>query len=130
MTAAAASTRRAAEHATLELPFRVPAKEWFTIREVAALTGLSDTTVEAIFDKAKEEKRGELFGHEHNGGAGARMTKRIPRVFVVAYLVRTATYDTDALVDCLLGACRGLSREQMHRLHSGLGLYLDQGRHS
>lgn len=126
MTASPASVRKAAAHATLELPFRIPAKEWFSLSEAAALCGMGETFMEKLFDAAAEEKKGEIFGHRHNAGAGARMTKRIPRLFVVAYLVKTATYDNDALVDCLIAAVRHCSPEQKRRIHSALGLYLEK----
>lgn len=121
-----ASVRHAAARATLELPFRVPAKEWFSLGEAAAICGMSETFMEKLFDAAEEHGKGEMFGHKHNAGAGARMTKRIPRLFVVAYLVRTATYDNDTLVDCLTAALRHCSREQQRRLHAALGLFLEK----
>jgi len=124
--AAPVSVRRAAEKATLELPFKIPAKEWFSLGEAAALCGMGETFMEKLFDSAAEHGRGEIFGHRHNAGAGARMTKRIPRIFVVAYMLKTATYDNDALVDCVTAALRTCSREQQRRVHSALGLFLDK----
>lgn len=120
-----ASVRQAAARATLELPFRVPAREWFSLAQAAALCGMSETFMEKLFDTAAEKGEGEIFGHRHNAGAGERMTKRIPRVFVVSYLVKTATYDNDALVDCLIGALRQCSPEQQRRVHTTLGLFLE-----
>jgi hypothetical protein len=124
--AAPVSTRRAAAQATLELPFRIPAKEWFSLGEAAALCGMGESFMEKLFDAAAEKGEGEIFGHRHNAGAGARMTKRIPRLFLVAYLLKTATYDNDALVDCLIGSLRHCSRDQQHRIHSALGLFLEK----
>lgn len=89
-----ASLRRSAERATLELPFRIPAKEWFTLREAAELMGLSESFVEKLYDGGSQ-----LAGHNHNAGAGVRMSKRVPRVWLVAYLTRTATYDDASLAD-------------------------------
>jgi len=88
--------RRAAERATLELPFRIPAKEMFTLREAAAIMGLSESFVEKLYDGGTQ-----LGGHSHNAGTGARMTKRIPRVWLVAYMIRTASYDDTSLGDAL-----------------------------
>lgn len=90
--------RRSAERATLELPFRIPAKEMFTLREAAAIMGLSESFVEKLYDAGVQ-----LAGHSHNAGTGARMTKRIPRVWLVAYMIRTAHYDDASLADALLG---------------------------
>lgn len=121
---ATASVRRAAEKSTLELPFRIPAKEWFSLREAASICGMGETFVETLFNAASDQRRGELFGHEHNAGKGARMTKRIPRIFLVAYLIKTATYDNDALVDCLVGCLQTCSRTQQARVYQSLGRWL------
>lgn len=125
-----ATVRRAAERSTLELPVRIPAKDWFSLAEAAALCGMGESYMEKLFDAAEAEGRGQIFGHKHNAGTGARHTKRIPRLFLVAYLLRTATYDNDGLVDCLLGSLRHLSRAQMQRVHAGLTLYLDRNLHN
>ncbi len=127
MTAAApSSVRKAAASATLELPFRIPAKEWFSLGEAATLCGMRETFMEKLFDTATEKGEGAIFGHRHNAGAGARMTKRIPRVFVIAYMLRTATYDNDAVVDCLIAGLRQCSPDQQRRVHSTLGLFLEK----
>ncbi len=122
--AAPASVRKAAEKSTLELPFQIPAKEWFSVREAAAVCGMGETFMESLFDAARDQKKGEVFGHEHNAGNGARMTKRIPRVFIVAYLIKTATYDNEALVDCLLSSLKCCSRAQQARVYHSLGRWL------
>lgn len=88
---------RAAAEATLHLPFTVPAKEWFTPAEAARVLGLSERFIEKLYDEGTQ-----LAGHSHNGGDGLRMTKRIPRVWLVAYAVKTATYDDASLADALL----------------------------
>ncbi|HEX2860704.1 MAG TPA: hypothetical protein VHN79_03650 [Lacunisphaera sp.] len=121
-----APVRKAAAKATLDLPFHIPAKEWFTLGEAAALCGMGESFMEKLFDAAAENGRGEIFGHRHNAGLGARMTKRVPRLFLVAYMVKTATYDNDALVDCVIASLRHCSREQQHRVHSALGLFLER----
>lgn len=122
----AAPVRHAAAKATLELPFSIPAKEWFSLAEAAGLCGMGETFMEKLFDAADENGKGEIFGHKHNAGTGARNTKRIPRVFVVAYMIKTATYDNDALVDCLVACLRNCSREQKRRVHAALGLFLEK----
>ena len=109
-----ASTRRAAAAATLHLPFRVPAKEFLTIREVAALTELSVSAVEKLYDQ------GQLSGHSHNGGAGVRDTKRILRTAVVAYMIRTADYCDDSLADLLASCLRSLAEQHLVGLQGAI----------
>jgi hypothetical protein len=80
----------------LHLPFRIPAKDWFGPREAGVVLGLSERTIEELYDK------GTLSGHRHNAGDGKRMTKRIPRAWLVAYAIRTADYDDAAMLDAFL----------------------------
>jgi hypothetical protein len=94
-----ASVRHAAAKATMELPFRLLDKEWFTLQEAAHLSGMGETFIEKKFDEGRQ-----LSGHVHNAGAGQRMTKRIPRIWLVNYLVTTARYDEASLIAALL-AC-------------------------
>jgi hypothetical protein len=125
MTAAPALPRlpaapsRAAARATLELPFRIPAKEMFSLKEAAAVLGTSESFAEKLFDAGRE-----LSGHEYNAGAGLRMTKRIPRAWLVAYMLRTAKYDNDALVDALVAALRSCGLEQQRRVQTALDRFL------
>ena len=98
-----ASVRRAAAQQTLELPFRVPAQDWFTLRQAGAVLGLAESTVEKLYDK------GELTGHSHNAGRGERDHKRVLRVSLLAYALRTADYDDASLDDALLAALKPLS---------------------
>jgi hypothetical protein len=62
----------------------------------------------------------QLSGHVHNGGRGARLTKRIPRVWVAAYIVSTARYDVDTLIDAFIGAARQFSPELQRRIGAEL----------
>ena len=110
-----------AREALLELPFPIPAKGMFSLREAADVLGVSESFVEKLYDAGRE-----LSGHEHNAGAGLRMTKRIPRVWLVAYMVRTARYDNEALVNALIAALRSCSRDQQRRVHAALGLFLER----
>ena len=95
-----AFVRQAAAKSTLHLPFRLPAKEWFTIQEAAALCGMSENYVEKKYDEGKL-----LSGHNHSGGRGVRATKRIPQVWMIAFMISTAEYSdpdlTEALIACL-----------------------------
>jgi len=115
-----APVRRAAEKATLELPFKIPAREWFSLRGAGEVLGLSESTVEKLYD------RGQLTGHSHNAGRGERVHKRVLRVSLLAYALRTADYkDNDSLVDSLCSSLHQCSREQQRRVHNALGLFLE-----
>jgi hypothetical protein len=114
--AAPAAVRQAAAKATLTLPFAIPAKDHLTIAEAATACGMGSTFIEEKFDKAEAEGRGDLAGHKHNAGQGKRHSKRIPRIFVVAYMIKTATYTDESLLDCLIGCIRHLPRESLLRL--------------
>jgi hypothetical protein len=94
-----ASIRRRAAEQTLELPFPIPDRAWFSLKMAGGVLNLAESTVEKLYDK------GELTGHSHNAGRGLRDHKRILRVSLLAYAIKTADYTNeslgDALVDCL-----------------------------
>jgi hypothetical protein len=105
-----ATVRRAAEQATMELPFRVPHKEWFSQREAGAVLGLSESAVEKLYDS------GALTGHSHNAAKGERYAKRILRVSLIAYAIRTADYTEESLTDALLGCLPHLPAPALLRI--------------
>lgn len=105
-----AATRRSAEQATLELPFRVPPQEWFTLQQAGKVLDLGESAVEKLYDK------GELTGHSHNAATGQRFTKRVLRVTLIAYLIRTADYTEDSLCDALIGCLRHLPLSMLQRV--------------
>lgn len=107
----------AAARSTYELPFAVPDKEWFTIAETARAAGMSERYTEDAFDEGKI-----LSGHLHNakGAEGARMTKRIPRVWLIAFLATTAAYELPTLADALERGLRNLSTELLLRLRGAI----------
>lgn len=107
MPAVAANVRRAAAQDTLELPFRVPPQDWFTLRQAGAVLGLAESTVEKLYD------RGELTGHSHNAGRGEREHKRILRSSLLAYALRTADYDDASLDEAFVNALRPLSAARL-----------------
>lgn len=111
--ALSAPIRHEAAKATLELPFAIPAKEWFSLGEAAALSGMSESYVEKKYDEGTE-----LSGHNHNGGAALRATKRIPRVWLVRWLIATAQYDDPSLADALISALRRLPAASLLRVAS------------
>lgn len=88
----AAPVRHAAARATLTLPFRVPTKEAITIAELAGFTGMGATFIEEQFDAGKN-----LSGYRFNGGEGKRHSKRIPRAWAVAFIVKHADWDDETL---------------------------------
>ena len=76
---------------------------------------MSDRYVEEAFDVGRL-----LNGHVHNsrGPEGARMTKRIPRAWVIAFLAQTARYELADLADALERGLRHFSTEMLVRLHA------------
>ncbi len=106
-----APVRHSAARATLELPFSIPAKEMFSLREAAGIMHLSESFVEKLFDQGAQ-----LSGHCHNAGRGERMTKRIPRVWLVTYMIKTAHYDDSSLGDALLACLPKLPPLTLHRI--------------
>jgi hypothetical protein len=110
--------RQAAAAATFALPFALPeGREWFSVHQVAELSGMSDRYVEEAFDAGRI-----LSGHVHNsrGLDGARMTKRIPRAWVIAFLAETARYELTDLADALERGLRNYSVELLLRLRGAL----------
>ena len=109
------TVRLSAAAATFALPFALPEKPWFTIPEVAAISGMSTRYVEEAFDAGLL-----INGHVHNsrGPEGARMTKRIPRAWVIAFLAQTARYELQDLADALERGMRHFSTELLVRLHA------------
>lgn len=106
-----APVRLSAAKATLELPFRIPAKEWFSLREVGVISGMSESYVEKKFDEHTD-----LSGHVHNGGSGIRETKRVPRVWLISFLISTARYDDPSLGDALISCLKYLSAPILLRI--------------
>lgn len=72
----------------LDFDFMLGVRKQFRVRDAAEILGLSVSFVEKLFDEGRQ-----LSGHEHNGGAGKRQTKTIPREWMAAYLLKTARYD-------------------------------------
>jgi len=97
--ALSASVRRSAAKATLTLPFRIPLKDAFTIREVAELCGMKETFVEERFDAGVD-----LAGFKFPGTTGKRHSKRIPYAWAVAFYVKHATWDDESIADAYV-AC-------------------------
>ena len=83
-----------------EFDWLVPSKRWFNLREIAAITGLCESTIEKFYDDGRL-----LSGHSYCTGAGLRFAKRVPRSSVISFLVKTADYDAEtklqAFTSCL-----------------------------
>jgi len=109
--ALSASVRKSAADATLALPFRVPPKDVFTIREVATLCGMKETFVEEQFDGGHE-----LAGFKFNGGAGKRHSKRIPRALLIPFLIKHATWTDDSLLDAYVSVLPHLPAPTLLRI--------------
>lgn len=105
-----AKLRTAAARDTLSLPFRIPPKEWFTLRESGSVLGLSESMAEKLYDL------GDLTGHSHNAGRGERHHKRVLRISLVAYAIRTADYSDDSLAEALVAALPHLPRATLLQL--------------
>jgi len=97
MSIVPASIRKAGARATLALPFRIPPQDFFTLRQAGAVLGLSETSVETLYDN------GKLTGHTHAiSGEGQRKHKRVLRASLVAYAQSTADYTDDSFCDALV----------------------------
>lgn len=100
----------------MELPFRLPLKDWFTLREAASLCGMSESYLEKKFDEGTQ-----LNGHVHNAGTGQRVSKRIPRAWLVVFMVSTSRYDVDSLADAYVAAAKHFEPATLRRVIHGLG---------
>ncbi len=103
-----AQVRRAAAHATLSFDWLVPAKPWFTPREVGNLVGMSDCFIEKLLDEGRQ-----IAGHEYNGGAGKKFSKRVPRAFVINLLIKSARYDAETKLEAFLSCLREFSQQEL-----------------
>lgn len=120
--AISSNIRKAAERETLTLPFRVPPQETFTIAQLSALCGMKSTFVEEQFDAGKT-----LAGFEFCGGAGLRHSKRIPRAWAVAFLVRHATWTDESLTDAYVACLAHLPAEALLRIQQTTTRLLAEG---
>ena len=101
-----------AEDGAARFDFLMPAnRQWFRLREVADLIGMGETFVEKLYDEGTQ-----LTGHEYNAGTGQRMTKRIPRAFVIALLLKTARYDGDAKLQMFLSCLNEFSPDRLRQI--------------
>lgn len=67
--------------------FIVPRKEWHTPEEVAGYIGMGQSFVYELIEA------GKLDAHGHNAGEDLKLRRRIHRVAIIAYLLKTANYE-------------------------------------
>ncbi|KAF0093449.1 MAG: Uncharacterized protein E1N59_2850 [Puniceicoccaceae bacterium 5H] len=108
-----------------QFDYLLPAgKEWFGVKEAAAILDLSPGFVRDAFDM------GKLCGHAHNGSAAKgreqRYERRIPREFLILYLIETANYDTGSAVQRHLEALRRRSLPELIQIQSGIRAIIQQ----
>lgn len=95
---------------------RLPAGDHVTAKDIAAATGWSERTIlDAIAN-------GKIHGFAANArakrGQEVITRKRIPRECAILYMVKTATFDADSLVDDLFYCLDRLDRHSLARVHA------------
>jgi hypothetical protein len=84
-----------------------PAKEWFTVKEVAALLGRTDQFVRDLLEHRR------ILGHAlYARGDATRKSHQVHRSAVELYLLETANFRPTEYVQRLLQLLRQLPREQ------------------
>lgn len=97
--------------AAADFDWLVPSKRWFNLREVAAITGLGESTVEKFYDEGRL-----LSGHSYCAGAGIRFSKRVPRSSVISFLVKTADYDAEMKLQAFTSCLPELTSAQLRQV--------------
>lgn len=111
MSRLVANVRHAAARDTLQFDWLLGERQWWTFKAIESVTGLSDSFVEKLWDDAQHDLH--IAGHEYNAGKGQRMTKRVPRAFVVTLLVKSARYTASEKLDSYLSCLREFTREEL-----------------
>jgi hypothetical protein len=105
MPAVASSPRKpAAPEPQLEFDWLLGERNFWSLAAAGSLLGLSDSFLERLWDDPQH--RQHLGGHSYNAGKGLRMTKRIPRAFLVRLLVTSANYDAAMKRQCVESLAR------------------------
>jgi len=84
---------------------------WFKVREVARIAGLCESTIDTLFEEGRL-----ISGHVHSCGSGQRVTKRIPRSFVISFLIRTARYDQATKLQAFLACLREFNADELRQI--------------
>lgn len=105
------SGQRGRPIASGQIALNLPAKDWFSKADTARAIGMSVSFVEKIYDE------GRISGHAHHGGAGLKSVRRIPRAWLVAYLLNSAEYKSEDLAEALERCLSSLSLHQLHLLN-------------
>lgn len=114
MSSTATSSRKAAAADTLQFDFLLGDKYNFTFKDLAARTGISDSTLERLW----EDKSSDLHisGHEYNAGEGLRNTKRVVRPFAVRLLVKSARYTAEEKLLAVTSCAKDFNAEDAERI--------------
>jgi len=94
----------------LQFDWLLGERQFWSLKSAAGLLGLSDSFLEKLWDQ------GQIAGHEFNAGRGERLTKRIPRAFVVALLVRSANYSSEAKLQTYMSCLREFGEIELQQL--------------
>lgn len=99
-----AAVRKAAAKETEQFDWLLGDKVFFTFRDLATRLNVSDSFLEKLWDDKSNPCH--ISGHEYNGGAGERNTKRILREFALRLLVKSARYTREeklsAMTSCAI----------------------------
>jgi len=106
-----ARRRAQGDRSQLQFDWLLGDRQWWTLKAAAAVLGMGESFVEKLFDAGVQ-----LSGHEYNAGAGARMTKRIPRAFLVALLINTARYDASTRLEAFVSCRRHFTPDERRRI--------------
>lgn len=107
------ATKFTRQSASIALGFGwlVPSKQWFKLGEIAKIIGMGKTFVENLYDEGRL-----LSGHTHNAGTGQRRTRRVPRAFVVALVVKTAGYDAETKLQAFTSCLSEFTAAQLRQI--------------
>ena len=94
------TTRSSISASQLQFDWLLGERQFWSLKSAAGLLGVSDSFLEKLWDA------GQISGHEFNAGRNLRMTKRIPRAFLVALLVATARYSGEAKLQAVISTFR------------------------
>ena len=93
-------------------------QEWFSPKEIGAIIGRSDQYVRNTFYS------GKIFGHQSNGLAKKGFEKksylRVHRNAIALYLVQSANYSSEDMMNVLVDIINRLSDYQLMRLDKAI----------
>jgi len=104
------TTRSSIANGQLQFDWLLGDRQFWSLKSAAGLLGVSDSFLEKLWDQ------GQISGHEYNGGAGERHTKRIPRAFLVVLLVGSARYTSEEKLLTYLGVLRQFADAELDQV--------------